>query len=313
MGPSASPSGSLDLAAVPNPFTVVDMLDPSTTGLSGAASLAFGADSNLYVADTTPRITVLSTAGEPLRSWGAPGAGAGELDFGDAWPSIAVAPDGLVYVTEAGNHRVSVFESDGTFVRHLGSFGDEPGQFLEPYEVMVDAAGGAYVIDQVDGSVSKFDASGAFIWRSDARVNPGMSQWLHRGAVDDEGRLWLTDDLTQLVMAFDERGRMVNSFDVRDETDPRGLVADSFGPCGVALDGSDDAFVIECFTRAIAVFDPQHRLIGAWAEPDGLPFGSSYAFGPDGRLYAIAGGLRLQSVASPDEILVMEVSTPDPA
>ena len=86
MEPSGPPSESPDRAAVPNPFTIVDALDPSTTGLNGAASLAFGPDGDLYVADTRPRITVLSTSGDPLRSWGAPGAGAGELDFGDMLP-----------------------------------------------------------------------------------------------------------------------------------------------------------------------------------------------------------------------------------
>ena len=205
-----------------------------------------------------------------------------------------------MYVTEAGNHRVSVFEPDGTFIRHVGSFGDEPGQFLLPFEVMTDAVGDVYVMDDLHQSFSKFDASGAFAWRSDPRVDPDLSGHFHRGAADAEGRMWLTNDDTDLVMAFDERGRVVDAFDVRAEADQ--FVEDRFGPCGLALDDAGNAFVIECFTRAIAVFDPQHRLIGAWAEADGLPFGSAYAFGPDRRLYATAGGYRGQAVASPDEI-----------
>ena len=82
-------------------------------------------------------------------------------------------PDyGLVYVTEAGNHRVSVFEPDGTFVRHIGSFGDEPGQFPPPFEAMTDTVGDVYVMDDVHQSFSKFDASGAFAWWSNPRAGP---------------------------------------------------------------------------------------------------------------------------------------------
>ncbi|MET0773756.1 MAG: PQQ-binding-like beta-propeller repeat protein [Candidatus Limnocylindrales bacterium] len=308
--PGATPASSPVLAALPNPITVVDTLDPSTTGIDGAASLAFGPDGDLYVVDTSPRITALTLAGQALRSWGASGAGDGELDFGGTLPSIAVASDGLVYVTEAGNHRVSVFQPDGTFVRHIGSFGDLPGQFLRPFEVMTDSVGNVYVMDDVQRSLSKFDASGAFEWRTGARTDPAVSGYFHRGAVDGQSRVWLTDDGTQRVVAMDDQGRTVESFDVREELDARHLTPDGFGPCGVALDGTGDIFVIECFERAMAVFDPRHHLVGARAEPDGLPFRSAYAFGPDGRLYAVAAAARGRPVAPRDAILVMTVATP---
>ena len=87
-------------------------------------------------------------------------------------PAIAVAQDGHVYVTEAGNSRVSVFEPDGTFVRHIGSFGDEPGRFLLPFDIVVDGAEGVYVVDDVQRTVSKFAADGAFEWRLDPHSDP---------------------------------------------------------------------------------------------------------------------------------------------
>ena len=51
--------------------------------------------------------------------------------------------------------------------------------------------------------------------------------------------------------------------------------------------------MLDCVTPVFGVFDPEKRVIGAWPmESDGVPFGFAYAFGPDGRLYAIAGGDR---------------------
>ena len=202
-----------DIALPPDPFTLVDTLDASVTGLSGAAALAFGPDGNLYVAQTSPpRVTVLSTSGEPIRSWGEPGAGPGQLDFDDRLPAIAVAPDGLVYVTEAGNSRLSVFEPDGTFVRHVGSFGDEPGRFLLPFDVVVDDAGAVYVTDDVLQAFSKFDASGAFQWRSDEFGDPDFAGYFHQGDIDANGRLWLAEDGGGLLVAVAEDGQKVDAW-----------------------------------------------------------------------------------------------------
>ena len=109
--------------------------------------------------------------------------------------------------------------------------------------------------------------------------------------------MWLTNDDTDPGMAFDEGGRMVDLFDVRDDADQ--FVDHSFGPCGVALDDAGNAFVIECFNAGDRGVRPAASADRSVGQADGLPFGSAYVFGPDGRLYAIAGGYRGQAVASP--------------
>jgi outer membrane protein assembly factor BamB len=294
----------------PNPFTVIETLEPSLTGLSGVGDIAFGPDGNLYVVQTAPAaIVVLSPDGTPIRSFGSPGAGPGELDFADRWPAIAVDQDGLVYVTEAGNARVSVFESDGTFVRHVGSFGDEPGRFLLPFDVVVDDAGGILVADDMQRTASRFAADGAFEWRLDPHSDPDFQGgYFHGGGVDANGRTWLTNDSTGMVLAFDTDGTKVESWSVMDEALGSGLL----GPCQLALDAVGNTYVLDCSNRSFAVFDPERRLIGAWVGPDPLPFGAGYAFGPDWRLYALAGGDRADggTVDQPDAILVMDVVLP---
>jgi outer membrane protein assembly factor BamB len=306
----ASPAASADQASLTNPFTVVATIDPAKTGLSGAGSLAFGPDGNLYVAQVSPAaIVVLSPDGTPIRSFGSPGAGPSELDFADKWPAIAVGRDGLVYVTEAGNARVSVFAPDGTFVRHIGSFGDDPGRFLLPIDIVVDDAGGIVVADDMQRTASRFAADGAFGWRLDPHSDADLVGYLHGGGWDDLGRTWLTNDSNGLVLAFAPDGSKVESWSAMDEALGSGLL----GPCQVALDAAGNAYVLDCSNRSFAVFDPEHRLLGAWMGRDPLPFGHGYAFGPDGRLYALAGGDRADggTVDQPDAILVMEVDLPE--
>ena len=63
------------------------------------------------------------------------------LEFGE-WGSgdgqfigingLAVDSRGRIYVTDAGNGRVQVFESDGTFVLKFGEPGSGDGQFQSP-------------------------------------------------------------------------------------------------------------------------------------------------------------------------------------
>src|SRR5690606_29955190 len=51
--------------------------------------------------------------------------------------NITVGPDGRLYVADAGNHRIVVFE-DGQVVLEVGSVGAGAGQFNEPWGVAVD-------------------------------------------------------------------------------------------------------------------------------------------------------------------------------
>jgi sugar lactone lactonase YvrE len=86
--------------------------------LSSPYGLAIGPDGNVYIAENgNSRISVFSSSGQFLRSFGSPGNGAGNLSgpYG-----VAVAPDGTVYVADTFNYRLSVFGSDGSFRKSLG-------------------------------------------------------------------------------------------------------------------------------------------------------------------------------------------------
>lgn len=50
---------------------------------------------------------------------------------------VAVDGTGRMYVSDAGNYRVQVFEADGTFARSLGGRGQGPGELEGPRELAV--------------------------------------------------------------------------------------------------------------------------------------------------------------------------------
>ena len=60
-------------------------------------------------------------------------------------PVGIVTRDYMVYVSELGNHRISVFTSSGHHVTSFGRKGNGPGRFKFPSELAVDNNGVVYV------------------------------------------------------------------------------------------------------------------------------------------------------------------------
>ena len=60
----------------------------------------------------------------------------------------------MVYVSEFGNDRVSVFTSEGGFVMLFGSRGEQHGQFKSPCGLCVDNSGVVYLCDRENHHVA---------------------------------------------------------------------------------------------------------------------------------------------------------------
>lgn len=75
--------------------------------------------------------------------------------------SIAIDPDGLIYVTDAIVPRVFVYDTDGKFVRVWGKRGDGPGMFGRPKGIAIDADGHVYVADAQLNRLQVFSPEGA--------------------------------------------------------------------------------------------------------------------------------------------------------
>ena len=124
--------------------------------------LALTSNRTILVADrSNNRIQEFTMEGECLSCIGKKGNG--PLEF--------IAPCGIavnrstqqVYVTDRDNHRVQVLNSDLTFSRMFGSYGDEQGQFNKPVDVDVDIEGFVYVTDSGNNRVQKLTPDGQFV------------------------------------------------------------------------------------------------------------------------------------------------------
>jgi hypothetical protein len=116
------------------------------------------------------QVLKFSPDGRVLMTLGKPGvAGTGPDGF-DRPTSVAVAPNGDVFVSDGhapnktGAGRVVKFSKDGRFIKEWGRKGSAPGEFDEPHDLYVGGSRGwVYVADRRNNRIQVFDQEGSFI------------------------------------------------------------------------------------------------------------------------------------------------------
>lgn len=139
-----------------------------TTGEPGIAGGAFTyptdvavtADGTLYVADGYgDRVQVFAPDGSLLLKWGGPFATNISGSF-NGWfavaTSVAIGPDGSIFVADFDNDRVQKFATDGTFLSSFGERGSDAGQFRHAIAVDVAGDGSVFVADFLNNRVQKW-------------------------------------------------------------------------------------------------------------------------------------------------------------
>lgn len=113
--------------------------------------------------DDTPQIVVLErTTGEVLRTFGEAGGEPGQFKMPG---SIAVSPDGYLYVSDTHNWRIQKLTLQGEPVWVKGTPGYRLGQFGRPRGIRVAPDGIVYVVDGATELVQMFDGDGNVLMR----------------------------------------------------------------------------------------------------------------------------------------------------
>jgi DNA-binding beta-propeller fold protein YncE len=241
--------------------------------LEPALGVAIDAGGRVYVSEIN-RISVFSPRGAFLRAFGkdvVPGNANGEFEqcttvCKDGVPGgeagalngaagIATDPDGLLYVAEASNRRISLFDQQGRFLRAFGRdvdptdagtglevctrrcqrgrLGSRSGELATPQSVTV-AAGVVWVPDAALSRISVFRRDGRFLRAFGKNVNrfPG-------------GRPDLCGSLCGAGVRSAEAGALSS-------------------PMAVALDAAGNILVTELGSNRVSVFAPNHAFARAF-------------------------------------------------
>ena len=146
------------------------------------------------------RVQVFDGQWHKLFQFGRFGDGDGEFSR----PQSMVIDDGLVYITDACNHRIAVFTTEGKWVRNMGSTGSGLGEYRFPYGLAEDNEGHLIVCEFGNNRVQMIDKAtgkGLKVWGSAGR-EPGQLAYPWGVAVDKQGRVVAVDAGNNRLQVF---------------------------------------------------------------------------------------------------------------
>lgn len=177
---------------------------------------------------------------------------------------IDVAPSGSIYVFDAGNNRVVVFDPNGQQRTEWGGLGDAPGQFdsLGFGSLAVDDGGNVYVVDNGNHRVQKFDGDGGFLV-SFGEEGDGEGEFRRAiGIAVGGGEVFVTDDEVPYVQVFDRNGDFLRQFGGRG--DVPGTLQHA---TGIDFDDEGGVYVADYEQKTVQRFDADGQVKGAWRNP----------------------------------------------
>jgi len=106
------------------------------------------------------RVMQFTRDGEFLKEWGSE-----EYEYTDLQRpmAITVSEDGLIYLADAGNHRIQVYDREGNLVNMWGEPGTEPGQLKYPYDMAFAPDGTLYICEYGNSRISRFTPDGEYL------------------------------------------------------------------------------------------------------------------------------------------------------
>lgn len=167
------------------------------------------------------------------------------IDPSDAPPGlhepigVAVAPDGRLFVADAGNARLLAFDADGRLVNAWGRHGEGEGRFGHVRDVAW-STDGLWVVDDLLDKLERFDADGRFqVGVACADLGIDGPAGIGAGA---NGAVWVADSLGDRVVEVSRSGAVLASWG-RSGDD----VGTLSGPVDVALAADGSVVVLEAY------------------------------------------------------------------
>ncbi|XP_055355465.1 LOW QUALITY PROTEIN: RING finger protein nhl-1-like [Paramacrobiotus metropolitanus] len=179
---------------------------------------------------------------------GARGTEPGQLN----WPrGVAVTPESRIAVADSSNHRVSIFDMSGTFVKAFGTYGSAPGEFDCLAGIAVAPDGRIVVSDRYNHRVSIHDAAGRFIHSFGSEGHLENQFQYPYGLCIGGGYIYVCDKDNARVQKFTLDGRFVGKFG------SAGVRASSLNNphyCALSATG-DRIFISDSGNNRIVVYD----------------------------------------------------------
>lgn len=174
------------------------------------------------------------------------------------WPrGIAVGPDNNIVVADSSNHRVQIFDAQGSFCKEFGAYGSADGEFDCLAGVAVNRIGQYIISDRYNHRIQVFDPSGRFLrsFGSQGSID-GKLSYPWGIATDSLGFIYVCDKENHRVQVFQSDGTFVGKF---------GTLGSKAGqlehPHYIAVSNTNKVIVSDSNNHRIQIFDVNGRLL----------------------------------------------------
>ena len=153
---------------------------------------------------------------------------------------VSVSPDGLIYICDRGNRRVTVHDEEGMFQFAFGSKGSGPGCFDELCDVTFGSDGLLYVTDFENSRLCVWSKEGSYQRDFKTKYTPTYI------AATVDNHLLITSGTSNTVMVYTLEGQLVHEFGWYGSHPER--------PFGICVGDSGAVYVADYRNRCVQVF-----------------------------------------------------------
>jgi len=277
-------------------------------------------------AQCTTASVISTVAGNHTKGYSGDGGPANEAQMGSPY-AVAVDLSGNVYIADYFNHTVRKVSTSGVITTIVGDgtagFTGDGGpasaaRLNGPAGITFDGVGNLYIADKFNERIRRVDASTGIItsvagngahggWNGAAFGNGGMATaasltYPIAVAFDGSGNMYISDNGSQTVRKIDGATGVITLF---AGTHAGGYNGDGIAastaklnnPRGLAVDGSGNVYISDCWNNRIRKVDPSGQ-ISTYAgngtkgyAGDGGPATAANIFGPWGITVDACGDL----------------------
>jgi streptogramin lyase len=240
---------SPQLSAAPKDFTVAITYNNIAT----PSSVAIDAAGNAYVPtnSTSGYVTKLSSQGAVLKTSATAGSG---------FDSIAVAPNGNVYVTATASNAVYQFTSSLGVV--TGSPLSSP-TMTAPTSVIADSSGNVYVTDGAASLIRKFSSAGTLT----ASIGNGCLLRVTQLAIDPSDDLWAAMNTSNSICRISNSAGTAVFTSGAETTSPGNVAIDSSGNGWVSSGAQTNLYTFTPGGQPTSVGVANNVILGGLASP----------------------------------------------
>ena len=242
----------------------------------------------VFVSDALGRVQAFSSEGDFLLQLGSRGVGEGQLSY----PEGVVTVDGRVFVADAVNRRIEVFDVAGNPHSRFAIQDGPDGDRAAPRGLAADADGNIYVC-ATSRRIDVFTNAGV-LFRSFEVVRTGPYSYVPDVGVLSDGTVLVTESLCRCVQRFDASGAFTGNFVA--------WAPGTGSPVGLTTSADDHVFVTA--GSRVLEYDDQGTLVTSWGSAGSCE--GEFSQVPDlvldteGRVFALdSGNNRVQVFVPP--------------